>query len=45
MQKTKMQELYDAPKGFTEYNPKQSFMLQVYWIIRSPKALNEMIER
>ena len=45
MQKTKMQQLFEAPKGFTEYNPNQSFMLQVYWIIRSPKALNEMIEQ
>ena len=35
---TKMQERFDAPKGFLEYNPKQTFALQVYWILRSPSA-------
>ena len=42
--KTKFQEILEAPKGCTEYNPHQSFALQVYWIVRSPRAASEMIQ-
>jgi hypothetical protein len=45
MQKTKWQQMMDAPKGGLEYNPNQSFALHVYWIVRSPTAAREMIER
>jgi len=43
--KTKWQQLLDAPKGSTEYNPTQSFALHVFWVVRSPKAAKEMIEQ
>jgi len=43
--KTKWQELMDSPKGFMEYNPNQSFALHVYWVVRSVRAAEEMIER
>jgi hypothetical protein len=45
MQKTKFQQLLDAPKGSKEYNPTQSFALQVFWVVRSPTAAKEMIEK
>lgn len=43
--KTKWQQMLDATKGGLEYNPTQSFALQVYWVVRSPTAAKEMIER
>jgi hypothetical protein len=35
----------DNPKGFLAYNPSQSFVLHVFWIVRSPKSAQEMIEK
>lgn len=45
MQKTKFQEYMDKPKGCLEYNTHQSFCLQVFWVVRSPKAAAEMMEK
>lgn len=45
MQKTKMQQLFEAPKGGLEYNPNQTFALHVFWIVRSPTAAMEMIQK
>eukprot|EP00298_Acanthocystis_sp_HF-20_P008678 c17829_g1_i1.p1 GENE.c17829_g1_i1~~c17829_g1_i1.p1 ORF type:complete len:408 (+),score=90.65 c17829_g1_i1:145-1368(+) len=43
--KTTWQILMEAPKGGKEYNPKKSFSLHVNWVVRSPKAAKEMIEK
>ncbi|KAL9651550.1 hypothetical protein ABK040_001496 [Willaertia magna] len=43
--KTKWQQLLESPKGSLEFNPNQSFALQVYWVVRSPTAAKEMIEK
>jgi len=43
--KTKWQQLLEAPKGCLEYNPQQAFALQVFWLVRSLKAAQEMIEK
>jgi hypothetical protein len=45
MQKTKFQQLMDSPKGSLEFNPNQSFALHVLWIVRSPTAAAEMLEK
>lgn len=45
MQKSKWQQYLDAPKGCMEYNPNQSFALHVYWVVRSPTAASDMIEK
>jgi hypothetical protein len=42
---TKWTQLMDSTKGSIEYNPTQAFSLQVYWVVRSPKAAAEMIEK
>lgn len=41
--KTKWQQLLEAPKGGLEFNPKESFCLQVFWVVRSITAAKEMI--
>lgn len=45
MKKTKWQLLVESEKGHKEYNPYQSFSLNVKWIVRSKKAAQEMIEK
>jgi hypothetical protein len=45
MIKTKWQQILDSPKGCFEYNPNQTFCLHVYWIVRSPSAAKEMLEK
>ena len=35
----------ESPKGCLVYNPHQSFALQVYWVVRSPSALRDMMSR
>lgn len=42
--KTKLQARFEAAKGFLEYNPNQTFCLQVFWIVRSPTAAQEMMQ-
>ncbi|KAJ3116440.1 hypothetical protein HDU96_009697 [Phlyctochytrium bullatum] len=44
-QQTKWQALLAAPKGGKEFNPTQSFALQVHWVVRSPQAAAEMISK
>lgn len=43
--KTKWQLMLEKQKGCIEYNPTQSFALHVMWVVRSPTAAKEMIER
>jgi hypothetical protein len=43
--KTKFEKMMDATKGFLEYNPKQTFALHVQWVVRSPTAAREMIQK
>jgi hypothetical protein len=45
MQKTKFQQLMDSPKGCLEFNPNQSFALHLLWIVRSPTAAAEMLQK
>jgi len=45
MQKTKYQQLMESKKGGKEYNPTQSLCLQVFWVVRSPRAAREMIQQ
>lgn len=40
-----MQQILDAPKGGLEFNPNHSFALHVMWVLRSPTAAKEMIEK
>ena len=45
MNKTKWQQLMESPKGCLEFNPHQSFVLHVFWVVRSPAAAKEMITK